>query len=114
MTETQALWFTISLFATAHIIAAWKFGRWGLLQMAVFSAVICSGIYWKWTIGGYATSMVAAVAAFTVTVVVGYLVALTQAAVAMLRRAMRPSERPSADPGSPELSASRRRLTARG
>ena len=58
--------FTVGLFVIAFIMAA-RMGRWFLLQTAVFVAVMCAGIYFKWTIGGYATSMLAVFAAFIVT-----------------------------------------------
>lgn len=69
--------FTIGLFAVAFLLAA-RMGRWHLLQTVVFSAVMCAGIYWKWTIGGTATSIVAGLAAFIVTIAVAILVGLVR------------------------------------
>jgi hypothetical protein len=71
MTESQALVFTVALFATALLMAA-RLGRWHLLQVAVFALVSCAGIYWS--IGGYAASVIAGLAAYFVTIIVARVV----------------------------------------
>lgn len=78
--DHQALLITIGIFALAFIMAA-RLGRWYLFQTVIFAAVMCAGVYFKWTIGAYATSFVAYGASFIAT----KLVAMIVAAVAGLR-----------------------------
>jgi hypothetical protein len=121
MSETQAFWFTIALFAIAFMMAA-QMSRWHLLQMMVFAAVCCSSVYWKWGVSGIATSIVGCVAAFIVTRAV-YLVATAagrqqvamtlMAAVAKLKRAVRRSSRQRPENGPLEQADLRRRPMAR-
>ncbi len=44
---------------------------WKLLQLAVFLAVMFTGIYYEWTPNGLVLSLVAATCAFAVTVLLG-------------------------------------------
>lgn len=71
---------TYGIFALAFVMAA-RLGRWYLFQTIVFAAVMCAGIYFRWTIGGYAMSIVAYTAAFIAT----RAVAVVAAAVGQLR-----------------------------
>lgn len=94
MSETQAFWFTVSLFAAAFIMAA-RMSRWHLLQMVVFAGVMCAGIYWEWTIGGYATAIVGGLVALIVTLAVNLVVLATisaRRAVTKVARAFSPTE----------------------
>jgi hypothetical protein len=81
---SQAAVITYGLFALAFLMAA-RLGRWYLLQTVVFCAVMCAGIYFKWTIGSQATAFVAMTATFIATVAVAVVVA----AVAQVRSTYR-------------------------
>ena len=48
LTETQALWFTIGLFALCGFML-WQRGWWFLIQGTIVIAVVCSNIYFEWT-----------------------------------------------------------------
>jgi NADH:ubiquinone oxidoreductase subunit 3 (subunit A) len=66
---------TISLFAIVFFLAA-RMGRWHFFQVIIFIAVMCSGVYFKWTVGGHATALLAVMIAFIATVLVSAVVTL--------------------------------------
>lgn len=96
LSEDQAWLFTAGLFAAAGIIAAVRFGRWHLLQIVVFAAVLCGNVYFRWTPNPYLASIVGIGAALIATVLVQTIVdrmAAARRAFDSIRRA-RPEVRP--------------------
>jgi hypothetical protein len=58
LTEDQAFWFTVGLFALAALI--WVRQSWiYFTQMSLFSLVLCGNIYWKLTPNPYLAVMLA-------------------------------------------------------
>ena len=96
LSEDQAWLFTVGLFALAGIIAAVRFGRWHLLQIVVFAAVLCGNVYFRWTPNPYLAGIAGIGAAFIATVLAQTIVdqmAAIRRGVGLTRRA-RPEVHP--------------------
>jgi len=76
LTEDQAFWFTIGLFALIGIITLARQGWWGLLQITVFCGVMGSNIQWHWTPNNYLAGLLATLAAYLVTIALTKLLSL--------------------------------------
>lgn len=84
---------TFGVFALAFVLAA-RMGRWFLFQTMIFSAVLCAAIYFRWSIDGYAASIVAYVTAFIATRAVAVVAAAVAVANSQYRRARPPLSQP--------------------
>lgn len=87
LSEEGALWFTIALFAVTGALYAAR-GFWHFLQAAIFTAVLCSNVYWQWTPNPFLAALMGAGAALGITASLNW---LTQT-VASLRGHHRPPQ----------------------
>lgn len=78
LTDEQAPWAFALLVLIVAILAVLRGGWWGLLQVAVFLAVVCGNIYWHWTPNGYVASAMGVGAALVTTLAVNWLLSLRQ------------------------------------